>query len=183
MRRAWFVCGSGALLACVLAGCQTKSEPPGAAVKTPAAAAKAIPEAKVGGAPELAALVDSHQGKVVLVDFWATWCSPCVEKFPHTVALAEKYRKEGLVAISVSLDDPDGLEQVQKFLTSQGADFEHLVSKDGGSSESMEAFQLDAAVPHYRLYDRTGKVRYDWDSLPSDIEKTVESLLAEGASG
>src|SRR5207249_1058455 len=57
-----------------------------------------------GDAKALDELIATHKGQVVLVDYWATWCGPCVENFPHTVELAKKYREQGLVAIAVNFD-------------------------------------------------------------------------------
>ena len=56
---------------------------------------------------ELAEAIASHRGKVVLVDFWATWCLACTELFPHTVALHHRFADDGLVVLSVSFDDPE----------------------------------------------------------------------------
>jgi thiol-disulfide isomerase/thioredoxin len=133
----------------------------------------------IGDATDLNWMIAEQRGKVVLVDFWATWCTPCVEGFPHTVGLANKYRGQGLAAISVSLDDPADFVKVNRFLVTQKANFPHLISKYGGGTDSMDAFELDAAVPHYRLYDRAGKLRYQWNGMPDDLEEKVEELLAE----
>src|SRR5688572_18937744 len=52
-------------------------------------------------ADEYQRTLEKHRGKVVLVDFWATWCAPCVKQFPHTVGLERKYKDRGLAVISV----------------------------------------------------------------------------------
>ncbi len=135
-------------------------------------------EVTIGSIDEYNALLAKQQGKVILVDFWATWCSPCVEKFPETVTLAEKYKSQGLATIAVSLDDPENLEQVKTFLSAHKATFDNLLSKDGGSSASMEAFDLNAAVPHYRLYDRSGALVQSWDGEPEGLETKLQELLS-----
>jgi len=57
--------------------------------------------------------LSSYRGKVVLLDFWATWCVPCREEIPHFVELQDKYRQQGLQIIGVSMDD--GPEPVRDF--------------------------------------------------------------------
>jgi thiol-disulfide isomerase/thioredoxin len=158
------------LLAAFLVGCGSRP----AASKEPAVDV----DVKIGSAAELEKLIASHKGNVVLVDFWATWCSPCVANFPHVVKLSKEHR-EGFSAIAVSLDDPDDLERVKEFLAAQGAGFEHLLSKDGGSSASMEAFDLDASVPHYRLYDRAGKLVQEWGVDLDGMDAAIAAELAK----
>jgi thiol-disulfide isomerase/thioredoxin len=108
-----------------------------------------------------AALV-SLQGKVVLVDCWATWCIPCLQQLPHSMELAERHAGDGLAVVTLCFEDPDKSGQVAKVLESKGAAGQgrHYISKQGGSSASMDAFEITGgALPHYKLYDRTGELR------------------------
>ena len=75
---------------------------------------------RVANIDEYRATLAKHRGKVVLVDFWATWCPSCVEQFPHTVELHRKFAESGLAVVSVSLDEPDAEPQVREFLRRQG---------------------------------------------------------------
>ena len=61
-----------------------------------------------------AAIAKQH-GKVVLVDFWATWCLPCVEQLPHTLELGQKLAERGLAVVTVSCDDPSETDRIQHF--------------------------------------------------------------------
>ena len=75
---------------------------------------------RVANIDEYRATLAKLRGKVVLVDFWATWCPSCVEQFPHTVELHRKYAERGLAVVSVSLDEPEAEPQVREFLGRQG---------------------------------------------------------------
>src|SRR5438093_878116 len=108
----------------VLAGCQQ----PNAELAADGSAPLAVNLTR-GNAKTLDDLIAKHKGQVVLVDYWATWCGPCVENFPHTVALAKKYRDQGLVAIAVDFDLLDDEPKVREFLAQKGADFENVISK------------------------------------------------------
>jgi thiol-disulfide isomerase/thioredoxin len=116
-----------------------------------------IPVAVVGK-DEYQKAVAAHQGKVVLVDYWATWCGPCVKQFPHTVELAKKYHDRGLDVIALSFDEPGDVENVQKFLAEKGATFENLISKVGANETSADEFDFDGALPSYAVYGRDGKL-------------------------
>src|SRR5262245_11063367 len=54
----------------------------------------------IGDEKKLAEMIAAHKGHVVYVDFWATWCGPCVEGFPHSVELAHKHKEKGLATIA-----------------------------------------------------------------------------------
>ncbi len=140
---------------------------------------------RVADADEYQQTLSKLRGKVVLVDFWATWCAPCVKQFPHTVGLQRKYKDRGLAAISVSLDDPSEEPQVRDFLQKQDARFDNLLSKYGAGTESIDAFALPGPVPCYRVYDRAGELRHEFavdpsaerQFTPADIEAAVTELL------
>lgn len=134
---------------------------------------------EIGSAQEFQAMLDASKGKVILVDFWSTSCGPCVENFPHTVELSNKYRDQGLATIAVSMDDPDNMDAVKGFLGSQkDMNIHNLLSRDGMSQKSAVAFDFGGALPHYRLYDRAGKLVESWDGLPEDLEAKIQELLA-----
>src|SRR5258707_8778579 len=72
----------------------------------------------------LSTLIKQQRGKVVVVDFWADFCIPCKREFPHLVALHNQYKNDGLVAVSVALDNPSDAKAqaaVLKFLEKQNA--------------------------------------------------------------
>src|SRR3954465_6271496 len=66
--------------------------------------------------PTLEKAVADEKGKVVVVDFWATWCGPCVKSFPHLVEIPQRYHERGLVCIAASLDNASDSDEVERFL-------------------------------------------------------------------
>ncbi len=108
----------------------------------------------------------------MLVDFWATWCVPCKKNFPKIVWYGEKYGQQGLAIISVSMDDPSAQEDALRFLRSVKANDTNLISKWGAGSQSAERFEFSGEVPFYRLYDRQGKLRYEFSSNAESLKNT-----------
>jgi thiol-disulfide isomerase/thioredoxin len=96
---------------------------------------------------------------VVLVNFWATWCQPCVEEFPDLVKLDRAYRGRGLVVLAVSVDEPETQAKVRPFLTSQKATFPAYVRRPGDSEAFINAVDKNwsGAVPVTYLFDASGK--------------------------
>ena len=134
---------------------------------------------KIDDEKALEALIAKHKGQLVYVDYWALWCHPCVEEFPHTVETFEKYRDRGLAVIAVSFDDPtEKVEDVRRFLAKNRADFENLISPYEAGPEPLDKFDIPL-VPHFRLYDRQGKLRFKWDAAPKDLDARINELLAE----
>jgi RNA polymerase sigma factor (sigma-70 family) len=91
------------------------------------------------------------RGKVVLLDFWGTWCGPCVQKLPEVQALFDKYRDRGLVVVGVHSNQ--GAEKLEEFL--QRHKFTFPVVADTGKTHESYAIE---AVPCYVLVDKAGKV-------------------------
>jgi thiol-disulfide isomerase/thioredoxin len=135
----------------------------------------------IGDEKKLAEMIAAHKGKVVFVDYWATWCHLCVELFPHTIETHHKYQDRGLATIAVSFDLLEDKPKVEQFLAEQGADFDNLLSNyDDVGQDVATAFEFEA-LPQFRLYDRSGKMRYEWKEKPTDLDQRIEELLAEEA--
>jgi thiol-disulfide isomerase/thioredoxin len=148
---------------------------------TPSTSATTEPTLKRADAAALNDLIASHKGQVVLVDYWATWCGPCVANFPHTVELAKKHKADGLATIAVSFDLFDDEPKAREFLAKQRADFDNLISSHNAIGQKpAEDFDI-GPLPEYRLYDRQGKLRQKWESGvdQAELDKKVAELLAE----
>jgi thiol-disulfide isomerase/thioredoxin len=121
-------------------------------------------------------LPDSFKDKVVLLDFWASWCDPCKESFPAMDELQKKYGAQGLVIIAVNVDEKKG--DMEDFLKGKNVSF--TVVRDAGQKLVDKAGI--ATMPSSFLVDRTGKVRFTHAGFHGEQTKKqyaeeIESLL------
>lgn len=120
------------------------------------------------------------RGNVVLLDFWASWCSPCLTELPHLQALWERHARTGLVAIAVNAEEPEAL--ARKTAAQLG-----LTLPIGLYNENLEERFRVRTLPTVIAIDRQGRLRARWDGytdgLERDIDRRVESLLTRDAEG
>jgi thiol-disulfide isomerase/thioredoxin len=175
-----------------LAGCSPRQESAPAKPKSsetagsPVVSGAAASLPKLGKAPawELKDLEgatvrsDQFAGKVVVVDFWATWCPPCRAEIPGYVELQKKYGKEGFVIIGVSLDQ-GGPDVVKAFAGKNAVNYSMVM----GSDAVVAAFGGVEAIPTTFLIDRTGQIRDRklGAEETAEYEKKVLSVLREKA--
>ncbi len=139
-------------------------------------ALKAVPHAEVVKA------ITSNKGKVVLVDFWATYCPPCMEKFPKIVHFQEEYRDKGLVCISVTFDEEDKHARALKFLKDKNATFANYRVENPEACQDQWDF---VALPTYLIFDKDGKLSNKFTIDPdaktqftvADIQQAIEKQL------
>jgi thiol-disulfide isomerase/thioredoxin len=152
---------------------------------------KGVDVAEVRAADFQKALKD-QKGKVVVVDCWATWCAPCVKKFPHLVEMHKKYAEKGLVCFSLSMDkygDEDAYkkEKVLKFLKDKGAAFPNFIVAEPKKDEEalLKVLGDYSAIPYMVIFDRNGKKAWASDEKPKldneQLEKFIELELAKKA--
>jgi thiol-disulfide isomerase/thioredoxin len=115
------------------------------------------------------------RGKIVLIDFWATWCLPCIAEMPELKALYDRYHAKGFEIIGVSLDSAADRGKLEKFVARQGMAWpQHF---DGGGRRNAYAVQYGIkSVPTKILLDRDGRVaasRVPTDLLPAALAKML----------
>ncbi len=126
-------------------------------------------------------LLNQHSGKIILVDFWASWCEPCREEMPSLVKLARHYTPQGLRFVTVSIDGPGELVYAEKFLKAQGAPFPAYYK----SAKNDERFitsvdrRWSGVLPALFFYGRDGKLvkSYLGETDAGTVEATVRELL------
>ena len=126
--------------------------------------------------------VAREKGKVVLVNFWATWCVPCREEFPDLVVLQDALRGKGLAVIGVSIDIGKDTPSVEKFLAANKPAFPNYRKKSGGDDQDF----IDAVdkswggeLPFSVLYARDGQKAavLSGKQTRADFEREITKLL------
>lgn len=117
------------------------------------------------------------RGKVVLLDFWGTWCAPCLMEIPKLQGLHIKYASRGVIVVGVSCREPSGADPA-KVLRDHGGTYATMVHGD-----SVAQRYTTFGFPTLYIIDRSGRIAdviagYD-DAMEKDIAKTVERLIGE----
>ena len=118
--------------------------------------------------------LDELEGKVVLIDFWATWCGPCREALPHVQHIAQKFAGQPLVVLSVSLDTDE--QKWRSFVASNHMTWEQTL--DGGWNGTMAHQFSVRAIPQTFTIDANG-VLQDQHIGDADIEGKLKKLVAQ----
>ncbi len=127
-----------------------------------------------------------YKGKVVLVDFWATWCRPCLEELPNVMANYKKYHERGFEVVGVSLDDD--AEKLKTFIKEAKIPWKNLFPKDqinrGWENPLAVKFGI-SSIPFTMLVNREGKVvalNISGEALGEQLEKLLAKKTADGNS-
>lgn len=116
--------------------------------------------------------LDEMGGRVVLIDFWATWCGPCNEELPHMKKIAKEFAGQPLVIISVSWDSDD--TKWRQFITKNEMTW---VQYRDANHELSKKFGIDA-IPHYFTIDSDGVLTSEMLGEGSDVEGKLKKLVA-----
>ncbi len=114
------------------------------------------------------------KGKVVLVDFWATWCGPCMRELPNVKATYDKLHEKGFEIVGISADEDR--EALQKVISSEGVTWPQLFEQATTGKKISDEFGV-STLPSMWLVDKKGVLRDIQGRV--DLEKKVDKLLAE----
>lgn len=121
--------------------------------------------------------LQSLKGKVVLIDFWATWCVPCISEIPMFNDLTKQYKAQGFEMVAISLDE-EGAEKVKPFLKQHPMSYTQTV----GDQSLAELFKVsDSALPVAVLIDKQGRLRFTHKGITKRevFEAQIKQLLGE----
>ncbi|HEX5084136.1 MAG TPA: TlpA disulfide reductase family protein [Blastocatellia bacterium] len=155
------------------------------AVKAPAKANATQTGPKIGTLKpaDFGKFKDSAKGKVLVLNFWATWCGPCVAEFPELVSLDAKYRDKGVKFIGITADDAEDVRpKVIPFIKKHQVKFDIVQQDLEDAEEVMNQITKDwnGVIPVTVVYDKQGNLAYsrfgiiDRDLLVAEIEKALK---------
>jgi peroxiredoxin len=121
--------------------------------------------------------LSDYKGKVVLLNFWATWCPPCVRETPRLVRVAEKYKDQGLVVLGVNTTYQDEPAKVEQFVRNQRISYPVLLDPEGVAGEKYPA----RLMPTSYLIDTDGKIVHTkvGEVDEATLSEQIEALLPE----
>ena len=116
--------------------------------------------------------LDDHRDKVVVLNFWATWCAPCLEEMPTFEKLYRRYRSQGLTVLAVSLDKGNS-EKVKRFTDSNNFTFPVLLDSEGIAEKRYPSF----TIPFTYVIDKKGRIAARVDGAKNwATNETFEAL-------
>jgi cytochrome c biogenesis protein CcmG/thiol:disulfide interchange protein DsbE len=120
--------------------------------------------------------LSDFEGKVVILDFWATWCPPCKAEIPHFIELYKQYKDKGLVVIGIALDQ-EGIDIIKPFVQKYGIEYPVLLP-DG---QVAKAYGGINSIPTTFVIDSAGNVRQKYVGYrdKSVFEADIKELLPE----
>jgi len=160
-------------------GCGVKAQPqaPEATLRPGDPAPPLVVDKWIKGGP----ISRFEPGKVYVMEFWATWCGPCIAAMPHVSELQKKYRDKGVVVIGMNISEPDK-SKVEPFVRKMGQRMDYAVATDvvvGEEPGKMEQTWMAASgqqgIPCSFIVDRQGNIA--WIGTPTTMERPLKAVV------
>lgn len=121
--------------------------------------------------------LQQYRGRIVVLNFWATWCVPCLDEIPILAATYKSYSRQGLVVLGASLDDAKSLKEVNAIVRKYKIKYPVFINV---SAESMESFGVES-VPTTILLNRNGQIvaRISGKVDQFALKRRIEALLLD----
>ena len=125
--------------------------------------------------------LSDYQGKIVVLNFWATWCLPCRDEMPMLCKLSKDFASQDVVFLAVSLDDAKSQSKIPRFLDKKKITLSVFT---GATAATLHNFQLGEVVPATIILDRSGSpvFRIMGQASKKDIFSRVDWLLSDRSS-
>jgi len=122
--------------------------------------------------------VSQWQGKILIINFWASWCGPCKQEIPEFIGLQKRYADKGVQFIGIAVDDR---EPVLAFLRQVESNYPMLIAGNAGSALSNQLGNIIGVLPFTVVVNRQGQIvhRQPGEWTEKDFIEVVEPLLAE----
>ena len=124
--------------------------------------------------------LSNFEGKYILIDFWASWCVPCINGFSHLKELYAKYKNKGLVVISISIDKEQDehkwLNTIEKYNIT---DWIHILSCKNKEENNICDLHEQGPIPHYILIDKSGSVIKHWMGFNDEVAKGQNEIFKD----
>lgn len=127
-----------------------------ATIETPDVIGRQRPKVEARGLEGETRTLSEFDGRVIVLNFWATWCPPCLEEIPALMTLQDRLGPEGLQVVGLALDE---MEATREFVISQGMDYPVLVGGESAFALAERFGNLPATLPYTAVIDRDGIIR------------------------
>ncbi|MFD1874863.1 TlpA family protein disulfide reductase [Hymenobacter bucti] len=145
---------------------------PPAPVAPPTLVGRAAPPFRLPSITRQSVDLATYLGQVVVLDFWATWCSPCIAAMPKVQALQSRYKKQGVTVLGILVDASNNATRAQGILDRQRVNYINLLD----NNKVKKLYQV-SFFPRYVVIDKKGMVTFDGAADASQLEQAIQAAL------
>ena len=123
--------------------------------------------------------IDNHSSETLVINFWATWCKPCIQELPAFEKLGQRYEDEGVAVVLVSLDFPDQLEKLNAFVEKRNLLSEVVFLNDGNANEWIPKVDStwSGAIPATLIRTNKNRSFYEQSFNYDELEEEVKTMI------